>query len=136
VTGGTISRPSVETVIAIHDRLIAQIGGLDGLRDANLLDMSVNAPFQTFDGIDLYPNLIDKASHLAYSLIKNHAFLDGNKRVGVTVLLVFLKANGIQVECTNAELTALGLGIADGTVDEAGIKKWLACHIQVLGYRL
>ena len=84
-----IVRPSAETVMTIHSELIRTIGGIAGTRDENLLDMAVNAPFQTFGGADLYPSLIEKAAHLTFSLIKNHPFLDGNKRTGVTVMLIF-----------------------------------------------
>jgi death-on-curing protein len=122
-----IIRPSVETIIAIHAELIAQIGGLNGVRDENLLDMSVNSPFQTFGG-DLYPSLEDKAAHLTYSLIKNHPFLDGNKRIGVTAMIVFLKSNGIEIDCSNDELANLGLGIADSSYNEEFIKGWIKEH--------
>ena len=123
-----IVRPTVETVITIHSELIRQIGGSPGLRDENLLDMSVKAPFQTFDGTDLYPTLIDKAAHLTYSLIKNHPFLDGNKRIGVTVMLVFLKANGIEINCTNDELASLGWGLADDSITKTELLEWIASH--------
>jgi death-on-curing protein len=120
----TIIRPSVETVVSIHSELINKTGGLDGIRDANLLDMSVNSPFQTFAG-DLYETLVDKAAHLVFSLIKNHPFLDGNKRVGVTVMIVFLKSNDVEISCSNEELVKLGLGIADGSFDEDDVIDWI-----------
>jgi death-on-curing protein len=123
-----IVRPTVETVITIHSELIQRIGGSPGIRDENLLDMSVNAPFQTFGGIDLYPTLIDKATHLTYSLIKNHPFLDGNKRIGVTVMIIFLKANGVEITCTNEKLSALGWGLADGSITEANLLDWITAH--------
>ena len=124
----TIVRPTVETVITIHSELIRHIGGSHGIRDENLLDMSVNAPFHTFDGVDLYPKLIDKAAHLTYSLIKNHPFLDGNKRTGVTVMIIFLKANGIEIACTNEELAALGWGLAEGSVSKDELVEWIIAH--------
>jgi len=123
-----IVRPTIETVITIHSELIRTIGGSSGIRDENLLDMSVNAPFQTFDGVDLYPTLIDKAAHLTYSLIKNHPFLDGNKRIGVTVMIIFLKANGIEITCTNEELAALGLGLANSSIAKAELVEWIISH--------
>jgi len=126
----SIIRPSIETVIAIHTELINKIGGGHGIRDKNLLDMSVNSPFQTFDGNDLYPTLIQKAAHLVFSLIKNHPFLDGNKRIGVTVMIIFLKSNGIEFECTNEELANFGLGLADGSYDEKYAQKWIKSHIK------
>ena len=84
MTQRPIIRLSTEIIITIHSELIDKIGGGHGIRDNKLLDMTVNSVFQTFDGNDLYPTIIDKAAHLAYSLIKNHPFLDGNKRIGVT----------------------------------------------------
>jgi len=126
----SIIRPSVETVIKIHKELISKTGGLHGIRDYNLLDMSVNSPFHTFAGSDLYPTLIDKAAHLAYSLIKNHSFLDGNKRIGVTIMIVFLKSNGFEFDCTNEELAEFGQGIADGSYDTGYINEWIKNHFK------
>ena len=123
-----IVRPSVENVVTIHSELIRHIGGSSGIRDENLLDMSVNATFQTFGGVDLYPTLVEKAAHLTYSLIKNHPFIDGNKRIGVTVMIVFLKANGIEIVCTNEELAALGWGLADGSITKDNLTDWIILH--------
>ena len=75
-----MKRLSVELIIRMHSQLVEQSGGLDGIRDANLLDSAVNAPFQTFDGKYLYPTLQFKASRLGFALVKNHPFIDGNKR--------------------------------------------------------
>jgi death-on-curing protein len=100
-----------------------------GIRDENLLDMSVNSPFQTFDNVDLYSTLPDKAAHLTFSLIKNHPFLDGNKRIGVTAMIVFLKANGFEIDCTNDELADLGIGLADSSYGEEYTKIWIKNHL-------
>ena len=129
MTQKPIVRPSTETIIVIHAELINKIGGSHGIRDENLLDMSVNSPFQTFGGIDLYATLIDKAAHLVFSLIKNHPFFDGNKRIGVTAMIVFLKSNGIEIDCTNDELAELGIGLADGSYDKDYAQKWIKNHI-------
>jgi len=129
VIKSAIVRPSVETVIVVHEELINRIGGGHGVRDINLLDMSVNAAFQTFDGADLYPSLVDKAAHLVFSLIKNHPFLDGNKRLGVTMMLIFLKSNGIAIDCSNEELADFGLGLAGGSYDERYAQEWIEKHI-------
>ena len=123
-----IVRPTVETVVTIHSELIRHIGGSPGIRDENLLDMSINAPFQTFYGVDLYPTMIEKAAHLTYSLIKNHPFLDGNKRTGITVMLIFLKANNIEITCTNEELAALGWGLADSSITQTELVEWIISH--------
>jgi len=125
-----IVRPTLETVISIHTELINRIGGGHGIRDKNLLDMSVDSPFQTFDSNDLYPTLVEKAAHLVFSLIKNHPFLDGNKRIGVTVMIIFLKSNGLEFECTNEELANFGLGLADGSYDEKYANEWIKKHIK------
>ena len=102
----------------MHSELLAQTGGLDGVRDTNLLDASVNSPFHTFDGQYLYPTLQAMAAHLAFSLIKNHAFLDGNKRIGILSMLVFLEINDLPIACTDDELISLGLGLAESSIDE------------------
>ena len=125
MTQKSIFRLSTETVIAIHEELINKIGGGHGVRDEKLLDMSVNSPYHTFDGNDLYPTLVEKAAHLAFSLIKNHPFIDGNKRIGVTVMIIFLRSNGVKFECTNEELADFGLGLADGSYDEQYAQEWI-----------
>ena len=119
---------SLETIVAMHGELIVETGGLDGVRDANILDASVNSPFHTFDGQYLYPSIQAMAAHLAFSLIKNHPFLDGNKRIGILAMLVFLDENGLPVTCTNDELVDIGLGLAESTIDEAGLIEWIISH--------
>lgn len=78
-----MKRLTVEQVIMMHSELLAQTGGLDGIRDRNLLESAVNTPFQTFDSQYVYPTLQAKAARLGFSLIKNHPFVDGNKRIGI-----------------------------------------------------
>lgn len=123
-----MKRLTVEQIIQLHEALIEKSGGLAGLRDKALLESSVNAAFQTFDGHPVYPTLLAKAARLGYSLIKNHAFADGNKRVGILAMLVFLEINEVQIQCTDAELASLGLGLADGSVDGTALLKWLVAH--------
>ena len=86
---------SKEQVLRMQQKLIDEYGGIPGVRDSNLLDSSLHNAFQTFGGSDLYPTIIEKAANLCFSLINNHAFLDGNKRIGVLVMLVFLEINDI-----------------------------------------
>ena len=119
---------SLETVIAMHSELIAQTGGLDGVRDANMLDASVNSPFHTFGGQYLYPTIQSMAAHLAFSLIKNHPFLDGNKRIGILSMLVFMEINNLPVTCTDDELVSLGLGLAESSIDESDLIEWIIIH--------
>ena len=124
----TCIRLSVENVIVLHSRLISQSGGLDGIRDAHLLDLSVNSPYHTFNGQPLYPTLQAMAAHLGFSLVKNHPFLDGNKRIGILVMMVFLKMNRLPLDCTDSELETLGWGLADGSLSEAYLLDWIIAH--------
>ena len=123
-----MKRLTQEIIVAIHGELISQSGGLDGIRDSNMLDASINSPFHTFDGQYLYPTLQAMASHLAFSLIKNHPFLDGNKRIGILAMLVFLDINGLPVTCTNDELVDIGLGLADSSIAETELIEWIISH--------
>jgi len=123
-----MKRLSIETVIAMHSELITQSGGLDGIRDTTMLDASINSPFHTFDGQYLYPTIQAMAAHLAFSLIKNHPFLDGNKRIGILSMLVFMDINGIPVDCTDDELITLGLGLADSSIVEPELIEWIISH--------
>ena len=117
-----------EQVISIHSSLIEATGGTDGVRDIGLLESALEAPFQTFGGKDLYPTLIQKAARLGHSLISNHPFVDGNKRIGIHTMLVFLAANGVEIECTQKELIDVGLSLADGTMNAEKLLIWLSSH--------
>ena len=83
-------RLSKSQILLIHDQLISETGGSSGLRDEGMLDSALNAPFQTFGGEDVYPSLQKKAARLCFGLVKNHPFVDGNKRIGAHAMLVFL----------------------------------------------
>ncbi len=117
-----------EQVIKIHRSLIEKTGGMDGIRDAQLLDSALKTPFQTFGGNNLYPDILDKASQLCYSLIENHPFVDGNKRIGVHLMLLFLKLNNIEVNYSQQELIDFGLDIASGKMSKNDIKGWIIEH--------
>lgn len=117
-----------EQVVKIHRSLIEKTGGMDGIRDAQLLDSALKTPFQTFGGNNLYPDILDKASQLCYSLIENHPFVDGNKRIGVHLMLLFLKLNNIEVNYSQQELIDFGLDIASGKMSKNDIKGWIIEH--------
>jgi len=119
---------SQETIIALHSELIAKSGGTDGVRDFHLLNQSVNSPFHTFGGQYLYPTLQAMAAHLAFSLVKNHPFIDGNKRIGILAMMVFLDINGCSITCIDNELIKLGWGLADGSITEAELLDWVILH--------
>jgi death-on-curing protein len=121
-------RLSTEQVLFLHRITAEASGGSVGVRDEGLLDSALNAPFQTFGGQELYPSLIGKAARLGYSLIANHPFVDGNKRIGVLVMLTFLELNGAPVECTDGELAGIGFGAADGSLRSGDLETWIAGH--------
>ena len=121
-------RLSKGQIIKIHNMLIEQTGGSNGIRDEGLLDSSLNAPFQTFDGEYIYRTIKAKAAKLGYFLVKNHPFIDGNKRIGILVMIIFLEINGLEVTCTDEELITLGLGLADGSIDDVDLLNWIIDH--------
>lgn len=116
---------SKEQVLKIHSSLIKETGGIDGMRDENLLDSALNSPFQTFDSKELYPEFSGKAAQLSFSIIKNHPFLDGNKRIGVHIMLVFLALNNVKLSYTQKELIDFGLKVADSSLSKDDIKNWI-----------
>lgn len=105
---------SKEQILMLHANLIAETGGSDGIRDENLLESAISAPFQTFDSIEIFPSIQQKAARLGFGLIKNHAFIDGNKRIGTHAMLVFLALNKIELDYTQADLVDIILKVAAG----------------------
>ena len=120
---------TTDEIIKVHAKLIKATGGSHGLRDMGLLESAVLGCTQTFGGEDLYPTVIEKASRMAYSICKNHPFVDGNKRVAVTALLVILRMNDVILSYTQDELIILGLGIADGNLNYDDIIIWVNKHV-------
>ena len=122
-------RLTKQQVLLLHKEIIAESGGSPEIRDEGLLDSALNAPFQTFSGTELYPTILEKAARLGYSLIKNHAFVDGNKRIGAHTMLVFLALNNIEVEYEDNDFTQLILGIAAGEISAEQLLAWLQAHV-------
>lgn len=116
-------------ILLLQKILIQKFGGISGIRDEKLFDSAVETPFQTFSGQSLYPSITEKAARLGYGLIKNHPFLDGNKRIGLHAMLVFLKANNFSLNCTDSELTEIIFGIADNSITYEKFLNWLEAHI-------
>lgn len=112
-------------VIQMHNLLIEKTGGSAGIKDSGLLDSALNLPFQSFDGEDIYKTVRAKSARLAFSIINNHPFIDGNKRIGILAMLVFLEMNGIEVTCTDEELIKLGLGLASGKISYEKLLNWI-----------
>ena len=120
-----MKRLSVERIMQIHHLMIEETGGMDGIRDDGLWESAVNAPFQTFDDVPLYKTIEAKAARLGYSLISNHAFIDGNKRTGMMAMLLFLELNGAGKDCTDEEIIRVGLALADGSMDAKALLDWI-----------
>lgn len=116
-------------ILKLHADLIKMYGGTDGIRDEGLLDSAVNAPLQTFGGVELYPTILEKAARLGFGLIKNHPFVDGNKRIGVHAMVVFLDVNHVSFAYKDENLIATALSVAAGTLDYEGWLQWLREHI-------
>lgn len=123
-----MKRLSAKQVIALQTELIYETGGEDGIRDAGLLDAALNAPFATFGGEDMYPSIQQKAARLGYGLVRNHAFVDGNKRIGAHVMLIFLALNGIELRYEDEELVRVILNVAEGKTGVEGLLEWLIEH--------
>ena len=121
-------RLTQEQILMLHSELISATGGTDGVRDLGLLSSALNAPFQQFENTDLFPTIQQKAARLGYGLIKNHAFVDGNKRIGAHVMLIFLEINGIYLEYTQKEFYTMVLNVASGNLDTEEITKWILDH--------
>ena len=115
-------------ILQLHKFLMHKTGGLNGLRDAALLDSAVQSPLAAFDGQELYPSREEKAAKLGYTLVKNHAFIDGNKRIGVYVLTIFLDVNGVGMTYSDDDLITLGLGMADGSFCYESVLDWIEQH--------
>ena len=121
---------SKEKVLLLHQLIAEETGGETGLRDSGLLESALESAFATFDGKDLFPTKEEKAAKLGYSLMANHAFVDGNKRIGVYVMLTFLEMNGIRMEYDNDDLARVGLGVAAGAMTHAQLLDWIRAHLK------
>ncbi len=119
---------SKEKVLLLHQLMAEATGGSVGIRDEGLLDSALESCFATFDGIELYPSKEEKAAHLGFSLISNHAFVDGNKRIGVYIMISFLEINGIHIDSSNEDVVELGLSVASGTMKHEQILCWIEEH--------
>lgn len=123
-----MKRLTKKQVIEMHHELCRQTGGMDGLRDEGLLESALAAPFQSFDGIDVYLTIEQKAARLGYGLTENHPFIDGNKRIGCHTMLVFLMLNGIDLSYSQQELAAVFWGVASGAVNYEELLVWVINH--------
>ena len=119
---------SKEKVLLLHRLLAEATGGSIGVRDEGLLDSALEGAFAGFGDMEFYPSKEEKGARLGYTLISNHAFVDGNKRIGVYVMLSFLEMNGIRIRCTDEELVLIGLSVADGSMSYEDLLQWVKDH--------
>ena len=121
-------RFSKEKILLLHQIMAQATGGSIGVRDEGLLESALEAAFSGFGGVEFYPTKEEKGARLGYNLISNHAFVDGNKRIGMYVMLTFLEVNGIHMDCTNEDGVHAGLSVADGSMDYEGRLAWVREH--------
>ena len=123
-------RLSYETILQLQNQLIDRYGGIHGVRDEHLLDSAINAPYQSFGSTEFYPTVVEKAVRLCFGLVKNHPFIDGNKRIGALALLVLLDLNHLTLNATSAELAEVILQLAAGTIDDVLFLHWVQNRIE------
>ncbi len=116
---------SREKVLLLHQLITAETGGDPNIRDVGLLESALESAFATFGGKELYPSKEEKGAKLGYSLISNHAFVDGNKRIGMYVLLTFMEINGMPINPTEEEVARVGLAVAAGTMQYEDLLEWI-----------
>ena len=119
---------TVPEIIKLHTTLTLRTGGSDGVRDMGLLESAVYSTESGFGDISLYPDIFQKSARLFYALTGNHAFVDGNKRIGMYVMLTFLEVNGIHMDCTNEDVVEAGLGVASGAMKYGALLEWVRKH--------
>ena len=121
-----------EQVLFIHYRLIEETGGSHGIRDVGLLQSAVARQATTFDKNDLYPDLFSKAASLMHSIIKNHPFVDGNKRTAISTASIFLIRNNYTLTASNKELERFTIKAASENLELQEIAKWFKEHSKKL----
>ena len=119
---------SKEKVLLLHRLIAEETGGSIGVRDEGLLEVALENAFASFGGAEFYPSKEEKGARLGYELISNHAFVDGNKWIGMYVMLTFLEVNGIRLECTNEEVAEVGLAVAAGQMKYEALLAWVREH--------
>ena len=117
---------SKEKVLLLHQLIAEETGGAVGLRDEALLESALENAFAGDE--EFYPTKEEKGARLGYTLVSNHAFVDGNKRIGMYIMLAFLEVNGVRIDCTNEELVEVGLSVAAGTMGYEELRDWVIEH--------
>ncbi|MBI5193045.1 MAG: type II toxin-antitoxin system death-on-curing family toxin [Nitrospirae bacterium] len=118
-----------EQILFIHFLIIEETGGSHGIRDLSLLESATARPIATFSATDLYPDIFSKAAALMHSIIKNHPFVDGNKRTAITAAGIFLKVNNYTITASNRVLEQFTLKVASNNVAIEEIAEWFRKHV-------
>ena len=116
---------SQNKVKELHNLVAEKTGGDANVRDEALLNSAISSAYQTFAGVELYKTIEEKGANLGYLLISNHAFVDGNKRIGMLVMLVFLEINGVKLRLKQGEVARVGLAIASGSMSQSELLSWI-----------
>lgn len=116
---------NIETVLLLQNLIIEFSGGTSGVRDLKLLDSAIQSAFQTFGGVELYPTLEEKGARLGFNLVSNHSFVDGNKRIGILIMLTFFMVNGINFNFIDDDIITMGLNLANGTMDYESLLEFI-----------
>jgi death-on-curing protein len=120
---------SLAEVLDLYGRVLVAGGGSSAIRDLGALESALAQPRATFDDVDLYPNLVDKAAAMGFALIHSHPFVDGNKRIGHAALEVFLVLNGHQLDAHVDDAERVILGVAAGTIGRDEFAEWIRVHL-------
>lgn len=121
-----------EEALFYHRELVRRFGGADGVRDEGVLDASLNRPYATFGGEDLFPGPVDKAAALMHGIITGHPFIDGNKRTGFALARLVLQDEGLDIQASQDEKYDLVIRVATGTLDAEGVRSWLQGRVAPL----
>lgn len=116
---------SQEKVLLLHELITRETGGDPNIRDTALLNSALESAFQTFGGQELYPTREEKGARIGFALIANHAFVDGNKRIGMFILLTFLEVNGVKIRPTVDDVVRVGLEVASGEMQYEDLLEWI-----------
>jgi death-on-curing protein len=123
----------LDEVLELHRLLLEESGGMPGIRDLNMLESAVAQPLMTFGGQELYPTIADKASAICFSLVMNHPFIDGNKRVGHAAMETFLVLNGYELACSVDDQEQEILCLAAGEIKRESLTEWIRGHLVQFG---
>ena len=119
---------SKEKILLLHQLIAAETGGSVGVRDEGLLESALESAFAGFGDREFYPTKEEKAAKIGFSLVSNHAFVDGNKRIGMYIMITFLEVNGIYLDCTNEDVVMVGLALAEGKYKYDELLNWIKDH--------